>query len=90
MNLDHKKKSTPIYAKESVELDKDYISSLHHIQSFRLAGNGQIVRSPVVLTIKPRNHSNTIMISVELEGPEPFPDSENICVTGEPLHVAYI
>jgi hypothetical protein len=60
------------------------------IDYFTLGGYDHIVKSPVVMRIKPINHSNTIMISVELEGLEPFPDSENICVIGEPLHVAYI
>jgi hypothetical protein len=90
IKLDHLKKSTPIYAMESVKLDKDYNYGINNIQSFTLDGNDQIVKSPVVMRIKPRNHSNTKMISLELEGPEPFPDSNNICVIGEPLHVAYI
>jgi hypothetical protein len=71
---------------ESVKSDNDST----YIQSFYIAGSDQIVKSPVVMRIKPRNHNNTKMISVELEGPEPFPDSGNICIIGEPLHVAYI
>jgi hypothetical protein len=91
IKLDHLKKFTPIYAMESVKLDKDCNNGLNHIQTFELEENDQIVKSPVVVRIKPINHSNTKMISLELEGPEPFPDSEeNICVIGEPLHVAYI
>jgi glycine cleavage system H lipoate-binding protein len=86
MKLDHLKKFTPIYAMESVKLDKDRNNP---IQSFQLSGNDQIVKSPVVMRIKPINHSNTKMFSLDLEGPESFPNN-NICVTGEPLHVAYI
>jgi hypothetical protein len=88
--LDHLKKFTPIYAMESVKLDKDYNNDNIYIQTFQLAGNYQIVKSPVVVRIKPSNHSNTKMISLELEGPEPFLDSKNTCVIGEPLYVAYI
>jgi hypothetical protein len=93
IKLDRLKKFTPNYAMESVELERGYDTRLNCIQGFYLQGNDQLVKSPVVMRIKPRNHSNTIMISVELEGPEPFADtygSSNICVIGEPLHVAYI
>jgi hypothetical protein len=95
IKLDLLKKFTPIYAMESVKLDKydsDYkVFGNNYIQSFRLEGNDQIVKSPVVVRIKPISDSNTKMISLELERPEPFPDSEeNICVIGEPLYVAYI
>jgi hypothetical protein len=93
VTLDHLKKFTPIYAMESVELDNDYDDyndNINYIETFHLSGYDQIVKSPVVMRIKPINHSNTKMISLELEGPEPFSGSENICVIGEPLHVAYI
>jgi hypothetical protein len=90
IKLDHLKKFTPTYAMESLKLDKDCYYGYNYIQAFTLQGNDQIVKSPVVMRIKPINHSNTKMISVELEGPEPFPNSENICVIGEPLHVAYM
>jgi hypothetical protein len=83
------KNFTPIYAMESVKLDEDCYNGIH-IQYFQFGGNDQIVKSPVVMRIQPRNHSNTKMISLELEGPEPFPGSENICDIGEPLHVTYI
>jgi hypothetical protein len=92
---DHLKKFTPVFAMESLKLDKDDnidFNTLNSksIRSFELRGNDQIVKSPVVMRIKPINHSNIKMISLELEGPEPFPNSNNICVIGEPLHVAYI
>jgi hypothetical protein len=74
---------------ESVKLDKDPKNGTNDIQTFRLVGNDQTVKSPVVMRIKLRNHNNTKIISVELEGPEPFP-GRNICVVGEPLNVAYI
>jgi hypothetical protein len=88
--LDHLKKFTPIYAMESVKLDKDCNNDSNHFQTFCIEKKVQMIKSPVVMRIKLRNHNNTKMISVELEGPQPFPDGENICVTGEPLHVAYI
>jgi hypothetical protein len=93
IKLDNLKTFTPIYAMESVKLDNDiYIDNYidNYVQIFYLEGNDQIVKSPVVMRIKPRNHSNTKIISLELEGPEPFPDSGNIYIAGEPLHVAYI
>jgi hypothetical protein len=83
------KRRSAIYAWESDELD-NYYDRGGSIQTFHLEGNNQLVKSPVVMRIKPRNHSNTKTISVELEGPEPFPHGKNICVIGEPLHVAYI
>jgi hypothetical protein len=89
IKLDYSKKFTPIYAMESVKLDKDG-SNGNVIHFFRLVGNDQKVKSPVVMRIKPINHSNTKMFSLELEGPEPFPGSDNICDIGEPLHVAYV
>jgi hypothetical protein len=97
IKLDHMKEFPRIYAMESVKLG-DYngssIINSNDIKDFQLEGNDQIVKSPVVVRIKPINHSNTKMISLELEGPEPFPhtspSSKNICVIGEPLHVAYI
>jgi hypothetical protein len=92
IKLDRLKEFTPIYAMESVKLDKDRNYDIEFIHGFMLERNDQIVKSPIVMRIKPINHSNTKMISVELEGPEPFPDTygSNICVIGEPLHVAYI
>jgi hypothetical protein len=92
IKLGRLKEFTPIYAMESVKLDIDRNNDIDYIQTFHLEGNDQLVKSPVAIRINPRNHSNTKMISLELEGPEPFPDTywNNICVIGEPLHVAYI
>jgi hypothetical protein len=88
IKLDHLKKFTPIYAMESVKLDEDRYTRMQYI----ILNGNEIVKSPVVMRIKPINHSNTKMISLELEGPEPFPHTfdSNSIVIGEPLHVAYI